>query len=456
MEFSLNRIQLEWIDRITFTIRIKPLLNNKIIDPILIAMTNKSKVLIWDRIKPRYLLIFVWILFISIAKTFRWPNDWAEAHWLISYQQGFLRRALPGTLAYPILHFADIYWSLEAAIKTLSTIVYISYCILMLWIVFRIIEKSNFELPSVMIGLLFISSPYIVMSGHLNGYYDIIITIVTIFAFLLVRKGYILLSSILLSTGVLVHESIIIVGFPSVIFLALIQFISGVDNLQVPKIIIGFIKKYKILIILPIMVFIVLVISQSILLDQGGLRGRLIYYLSQFDFIKEHRNLIVPDAMTSSFYEHWLSEKVVFIDRITKPIHIIQIGFPLAVFLYYVWLTVKNYNERVLIYCSLLIITVLPLSLHMIAEDISRIWTYPLVVVFLGIWAIKEYKQPDEDPIGKQIIFPTIVVLIIAFFSKIPLMDGLQERFSLLTRILFFSPILLLFVYDFLVHRDKT
>jgi len=418
-------------------------------------MTNKSKVVIIDKIKPIHLLFYLWILCISIAKTFRWPNDWAEAHWLISYRQGFLRRALPGTIAYPILNIADIYWSKEAAIKTLSTIVYISFCIFMLWIVFRIIEKSNFDQPSVMIGLLFISSPFIVMSGHLNGYFDNIIIIITIIALLLVQKESTLLSSILISIGILVHESIIIVGYPTVIFMALLQFISGVENLPVPKIIIGFIKKYRTLIFFPLLVFIVLVSSQFIILEQGGITDRLIYYLSKFDFIKNVRTL-VPWTMTTSFYGHLIRNKGEFINRITRPIHIIQIGFPLALFLYYIWLMVQNDKMRILKYCSLIFITVLPLSLLIIAGDTSRIWTYPIIVVFLGIWALKEFNQPNEVLIGNQILLPSIVVLIISFFSKVPLMNGLQERFSLLTRVFIYSPFLLLLVYEFLGHRDKT
>ena len=47
----------------------------------------------------------LWVFYITVLRALRWPNDWAEAHWLISYKFGLLKRALPGTLIAPFINF---------------------------------------------------------------------------------------------------------------------------------------------------------------------------------------------------------------------------------------------------------------------------------------------------------------------------------------------------------------
>ena len=31
----------------------------------------------------------------TVLRTIRWPNDWSEAHWLLDYRFGFVKRGLP-------------------------------------------------------------------------------------------------------------------------------------------------------------------------------------------------------------------------------------------------------------------------------------------------------------------------------------------------------------------------
>jgi len=38
-----------------------------------------------------------WAMVITMARAVRYPNDFAEAHWLLDYRFGFIKRALAGS-----------------------------------------------------------------------------------------------------------------------------------------------------------------------------------------------------------------------------------------------------------------------------------------------------------------------------------------------------------------------
>ena len=40
----------------------------------------------------------LWAFGVTLGRGLRRPNDWAEAHWLISYDFGFIKRGLAGSL----------------------------------------------------------------------------------------------------------------------------------------------------------------------------------------------------------------------------------------------------------------------------------------------------------------------------------------------------------------------
>ena len=45
----------------------------------------------------------LWAFGVTLGRGLRRPNDWAEAHWLISYNFGFIKRGLAGSLLAPFL-----------------------------------------------------------------------------------------------------------------------------------------------------------------------------------------------------------------------------------------------------------------------------------------------------------------------------------------------------------------
>lgn len=402
------------------------------------------------KIKSKYyqpLILFglFWAFSITVLRALRWPNDWAEKHWLISYEFGFLKRALPGTLIAPLIN-SDTSGYAELVIKIVSSAFFLFFCAGLLWICVRIIKKSQFDINSVFVVLLFLTSPYIVMSAHLNGYFDNILIIISVLACLLVIRGKIWIASIMMSVGMLIHETFLLIGFPSVIFLALIHYTREIESSSPKQLFVGFMTRYKLLIFIPILAFACIIIYQTAFLDLAIIKNQLIAHLSQFNFIEKNRSVIVPTTFTTSFFGHFKEQSPHFFDRITRPVNVVHIVIPLFILLSYSWHSLRMVVLNRLIFLILVAITLLPLALHLIAWDTSRIWTYPLVVAMLAVWGIDENFPAVGANERNRLLFciGAIIVIIFQLFILTPLMDGRVERFSNELRILFYAPALIL------------
>ena len=393
------------------------------------------------------LIGLLWAFYISVLRSLRIPNDWAEAQWLLSYKFGFIKRGLPGTLLSPLINPGDPLFT-EVLISVLSYTCFLFFCGLLCWSCYRIIKISEFEVSTVSVIMVFLSSPYIIMSAHLNGYFDNIIIIITILACLFIIHGKILNSAIMLFIGVLVHESIILIGIPSVLFLAFVKYTKDSERPTDVRSFSEFLSCNKLLVILPLFSFACIIISQMIL-NPEIVKSQLTLYLSKFDFIKQNRAVIVPTLITTSFLKYLLNQGAEFFPRIFNILFIIHTGFPLIVLLSYAWIRLKITSSNKMLFKLLVIITVLPLTIHLIAWDTSRIWSYPIIIAFIAIWSINEiypYAETNGE-LSLLLLLTSIFVFAFQIIFSTPLMDSAIDRFSKEGRILLYSPAILLFIY---------
>ena len=392
-----------------------------------------------------------WTATITVLRAIRWPNDWAEAHWLIGYNFGFVKRGLVGTLFSP---FANK--NAELAIKIASTSLFLLFCLVLFAVCTRITKNGQFDISSILVALIFFTSPYMVMSAHLNGYFDNVLIMLSVLACMLAQRNRIVFSSLVISVGLLIHEIILVVGFPSAIFFALLQHIKQEKPSSTAQLFRGFLSRHKLLLVLPPLTFLCLSFGQTFFLNTATVRRQLTSYLSQFVFVEQNRNVLVPTAFTTSLLDYLIDESPHFLDRIAKPIYALHIGLPLSILLCFGWTKLKPIYSKWTTLCILVAITLLPLSLHIIAWDISRIWTYPIIVALLGVWAITEALPAthleEEDSI--LLIMSAVIVICFQLFISTPLMDGVHERFSTEDRILLYMPPLILTIF-FMANRYK-
>lgn len=403
------------------------------------------------------LLGLFWSFLMTILRSFRLPNDWAEAHWLISYKFGFIKRALPGTIISPFTNFEYFRTNGNLIIAGISISLFIIFSLTLFLIAFRIIRQSNYKNEVVILVAIFLTSPFIVMSAHLNGYYDNIIILISVLSTILILKESVIKAAILLSIGVLVHETIFFIGIPAVTFTAFLKYQKQNDQLKLFDLLISFTKFHMSLILLPIGTIIILIVTQSFL-DISTVRENLISHISLFNFIYENREVTVPTAFTTSFSEYLKSESPMFFERMTVGTNLLQIGLPLLALFSYLWLSLAKFKDKILIFSLFSVVTLLPLLLHIIAWDTSRIWAYPLITAFLAFWGIREafFEELVDQIKSRYILSAYFVVFIFQLFSYVPLMDNVSDRFSIVVRFLLHSPAILCFgFYLYFIFRIK-
>lgn len=406
-----------------------------------------------DAIRPLYISGLICAFFSTLLRAFRWPSDWAEAHWLISYQFGFIKRGLPGTLISPVTGTPDA----ETAIRLVSASILFIFCVAVFWICLRSISRSKYSPDSVLVVLVFFTSSYIVMSAHVIGYFDQIIILISIGSCWLVLSDRIWSATVLISTGILVHETIFFVGYPSVLFLA-ISIQSEDNHATTTKILLTtFIRRYRSIVFVPLLFLVAILVFQSVFLNTAEIGMQIASHLESYDFISENRHVYVAYALTASFSKQLMNQSQYFIRRLLNVEFLIMIVIPLSLIYFFCWKRVSKNRHRQVIRLLMFLVVVFPLILHTVAWDTSRIWTYPLIIGLIGMWSVCEIfsGRTGLKHIDYPIVIGSIMVVFLQIFTTTELMDGLEERFSMVERVILYAPSLILIALAAVLQRTS-
>lgn len=191
--------------------------------------------------------------------------------------------------------------------------------------------------------------------------------------------------------------------------------------------------------------------------QDASLQWALESRLSEFDFIEADMDYHVPEAYMTSFFTYIESNAPRFVGKLMDPYYLILIGLPLIFFMIEGWyqlILLPKY--RYLLFLMFVGVTLAPLTLHLIAWDTSRIWSYPLLVAFLGVWGMSELGlvRTSAHKISPRFFIPAVTILLLQFFAWTPLMDGEIERFSALMRVMIYTPFCILLVL--LLNRSSS
>ncbi|HEX9739376.1 MAG TPA: hypothetical protein VGA29_01265, partial [Ignavibacteriaceae bacterium] len=302
---------------------------------------------------------------------------------------------------------------------------------------------------SVLIIILFLTSPYIVMSAHLIGYTDNILIISSIIAMWLVIRKHIWTASVIIFITVFIHENILLIGLPSVICIIYFQHLKEKNPTNKP--VKRFLITYSPLFLLPLLAFIIILFNQILYVNEG-LEKQFVNHLSKFDFIEEDRNYLVPEELTKSYSVYLEAENPKFFRRITSPLNIIRNILPLIFILIFTRRFIKSTGISKSFIIIVLAVVFLPLTLHLIAWDTPRIWTYPIMTAILILWGLLVSSSHVDVKIDESLPFIVLSIVIIIFnlFIHTPLMDEEYERFSNELRILMYFPPLSLILVSIL------
>ena len=326
--------------------------------------------------------LVAWAMVITMARAIRYPNDFAEAHWLLDYRFGFIKRGLAGS----VLSLASSAGLVAPSARTLAVVgiaVFAAFILLLLRAASRLVSSDADPAVLFAMAAVFASSPFIVTTAHFMGYLDHVFLAAAFGGAWLARSGRWWHAAVVAACGVLVHESFVLVGLPLVLLGAIVRPAAGTRT--------GRPAAWPLL-ALPLLAAAALWASETFLLDRVVLRNQIAARLSAFPFVGGDMNLFVPDWLTTGTLANWRDQRHAFWRHLSDP-NLLRLMVPSAALLVLAAAAVSPPGTRGRRGLAVAAAALSPLLLHAVAWDTARIWTYTIVAGFGGVWLCSR-RQP--------------------------------------------------------------
>ncbi|HJZ70846.1 MAG TPA: hypothetical protein VKE51_03850 [Vicinamibacterales bacterium] len=370
-----------------------------------------------------------WTLVVTILRAARLPNKFSTEHWLIDYRFGFVKRGLVGSVLSVVTGLAGTRPS-ERLIDALAIAMFVIFCAALLYVALLVVRRSRWSTDMALAALVFLSSPFVVMSAHLIGYYDNIVILLTLLSLALLFRRRVWAGAAVQAVAILVHENALLVGFPVFCWGAWLA-----TRQAEPR------RRALLPLLLPIAMF--LLIAVRLTTAPHRLERSLTAYLSTYPFVADTiADVRVPHWITITFADSYTLHQGHFQERIlSQPM--IALVLPSVLALLGVLFETQGLaaisGESALV----LAICLVPQSMHVMVWDTARTWTYSIVCAFLVLWVDVELR-PLRRSASPFVILLALVALLMNVIGVTPLMDGVRERFDLTARLIAYAPILAL------------
>jgi hypothetical protein len=363
---------------------------------------------------------------VTCLRAARLPNQFATEHWLVDYRFGVVKRGLVGSVVALITAALHTRPS-QAAINALAVAAFVIFCAAIVWVSVRMVRRSHWSSEVALAALVFLSSPFVVMSAHLVGYYDNIVVSLAIVSLALVFAGRIGSAAIVQGLSLLVHENTLLIAFPAVVWAT---FVTAPPS-NPPR-------RRLLPLLLPIVIFALLAVRQGT--APHHLEHSLTQQLSTYPFVATTLpDVRVPHWITIGFWESYVLHQGHFQERLLSQA-MIALVFPSMLALVGVLFAGDALAAVSAQAAAVLAICLVPQSMHLLVWDTTRTWTYSILCAFLLLWV--DIESGPERPRSSQ--FARVVALAALLVNAIavtPLMDGLKEHFEVATRLWLYAPV---------------
>jgi hypothetical protein len=374
--------------------------------------------------------LVAWAMVITMARAVRYPNDFAEAHWLLDYRFGLIRRGFAGSLL-SLASGAGLTGPSERTIAVLAVSACAGLLLVLAWAASRVVSSPADPGVAFASAAVFATSPFVVMAAHFTGYLDHLFLAAAFGAAWLAREDRLWPAAAMAAVGVLLHESFVLVGLPLVVLGAALR--SGGPGWSRPRTLVP--------LAFPVLVALTLWSSETFVLDRVLLRAQLETRLSTFPFVGGDMHLFVPEWLTTGTLATWQGQRHAFWRHLSDP-NLLRLMVPPAAFLVLAAGALSPAGTRGRRTLAALAVTMAPLLMHAVAWDTARIWTYTIVSGFGCAWLCGAARI-DAPATGRRWLMAAAVPIVVAnLFARSPLMDGQVERFSAATRMLLYLPFL--------------
>jgi hypothetical protein len=241
-----------------------------------------------------------WAMVITMARTVRYPNDFAEAHRLLDYRFGFIKRGLAGS-ALTLVTWTGLARPTADTVAALSFAVFGLLAIALLAITARLLNTDGRHSTSFAAAAVFATSPFVVMTARVMGYMDHLVLLAAFGAAWLALRGRAWPAGVIAALGVLVHESFLLVGFP----LVLLASHLGPARPRGPA-------SRFLPFLLPLAAAGALGMAEVLVLDPATLRQQLVARLTAFPFVERDISIFRPEWLTTSALSNLRSQAHAF------------------------------------------------------------------------------------------------------------------------------------------------
>ena len=344
---------------------------------------------------------------LGVARMARRPSDFAELHWLLSYDAGFVKRGLIGSL----LPYA---WQSESGIWWLSALVLvlaiIGHAVCIGWLVTQPTRE-----PIVLLTALVVAcSPVALMQGFLIGYFDALVVLGVLIGFWWVQPGKRSPAwvGVVWALLVLVHEiTLLYVLAWSMVTAALVvvqlprrDWRGRVQAIWQPLWVMS----------LPALMLVGMVIAQRMQSD-GLVHAGILSRAGAAQFATQDSGYDVArqvaDWTVMSFAAHYTKYHGLFWERLSSRES--WVVLPTLVILWLcTWLVWGRRPGRWLVVGAVIGATLLPIGVDVIAIDTGRIASYTIVIGWYALIGILR-AAPNDTPTALPVWFWGVTVAVI-------------------------------------------
>jgi hypothetical protein len=380
------------------------------------------------RFAPLFYLVTVIAVYIRSGKSI---NNFAFVHWFVTYENGYIKRGLAGTLL-------QVEWLAAALAIPAADIVHCVSLIVLgvfyLSIVVICSKISRLGKTTFIILPVVLTSASLAVVTRYTGYLDHLVFLLIIAAAFLLMHKLDYFAILLCGLGMLIHESMIVFCVPLLVFFILINtFLSGqykivsTDN-----------KRTALLLLAMVLLLLCLLILQSYWISIDGITNYLTLIYKRNGFWGGPGNMV--DVFSKSFVDWYASESPYFLQRVFSVYGFISTVIPVLFINTTLYFLIRSRYEYATVFYLLASLTCLtPVLLFLVAWDYDRIWSYPVILCIIFIWLVSNKVETAELPRTHAKWLSTSGLFLTLLYVSLPLY---LDNVDLIMRWVIFSPIL--------------
>lgn len=334
-------------------------------------------------------MLFASVLLVTAGATFfrvrgvGGVNGHALAHWLINYEEGFIKRGLMGTLFQ--LRAVSEFTGIPVETWYLG---WVNFFLVLLYLVILFVCWKIFSLNrhwAYAVAPYFIAGPFLISNTSFMGYFDQIVALMVILVAFSLMKERILLAAILAGASVFIHENTVLLVLPLYGYWIFLEVCLARDHKPINY---RRIMREAVLPIVTIGCFLAVYFYYEQILSQQEKADYITRTIAPYEAFRRGPESIIR-TLTTTYGDWWGSEHEAVFYRFIDVYGGITILLPLLVISWCISQTLTDSVVRQRIYFGVIYpLMLFPLSIFLMAFDVYRFWTFPVVLALVFIYLL--------------------------------------------------------------------